>query len=132
MSMEQIARDIANGSFPEKSAATLREEAIIKIVIDVLKSSAPGISEAIRLGIARSITMRVEASKPRAAAKEIERLSTPEPTDEMVTAYMMAEWAEVKKSVEKTTGLLEPRDVCRIALTAALAASRPLVEEGDE
>jgi hypothetical protein len=63
MSLDQIARDIRNGSFPKKSEATVREEATFAIVVDVLKATAPGIGEAIREGIARSIAMRVEASR---------------------------------------------------------------------
>ena len=62
MNMDQIARDIREGSFPKKSDKTLREDVTFRIVVDTLKRGAPGIGDGIRDGIARSIAMKVEAA----------------------------------------------------------------------
>jgi len=60
---EQIARDILEGTFPEKSGKTLREEAIAKIIIERLDVAAPGISDPIKHAIARSSAMRIAELK---------------------------------------------------------------------
>lgn len=57
--MDQIARDIREGAFPQKSEKTLREEAMMRAVSESLAVGAPGIAEQIRQGIARSIVMKV-------------------------------------------------------------------------
>lgn len=62
MNLEQIARDIREGSFPAKSEKTIREQAIMKLAMESLEAGAPGLSPLIRQGIARSIAMKVVAS----------------------------------------------------------------------
>lgn len=62
---EQIARDIKLGTFPAFSEDTKREMALAKAVFEIalesLAAGAPGLSDLIRRGIARSIAMKVSA-----------------------------------------------------------------------
>lgn len=53
--MEQIARDMREGTFPAKSDATLFEEKLYGIALERLKVGAPGLGENIRIGIATAI-----------------------------------------------------------------------------
>ena len=71
MDMDQIARDIREGSFPKKSDKTLREDVTFGIVVDTLKRGAPGIGDGIREGIARSIAMKIEAANPPETKEQI-------------------------------------------------------------
>lgn len=61
MSLEQIARDMRDGTFPAKSQATLREEAVSKIAMSSLDVGAPGMPPVMRRAIARSFAMKVVA-----------------------------------------------------------------------
>lgn len=67
-SADQIARDIKMGKFPAMSETTKAEiaerERIFAMALESIKAGAPGISDAIQRGIARSIAMKAVTVAP--------------------------------------------------------------------